>query len=573
MSRLMQLLCLTALIVVVAGAVLAEESTEGVYRGWSKAVQFDVSPPLRSIAPATFVPPPANLVEPDSGFIFPPGPQVADPVVQTEARAADIPSPVISFDGFSNQSTAVPPDPVGDVGHNHYVAMANAHFAVYDKTGGLLYGPVPNNTLWSGFGGVCETHNDGDPIVLHDQHADRWILTQFTYSPPLYYNCVAISTSPDPTGAYFRYAFSTGNYFPDYPKYGVWPDAYYISTREFEFIGVFQYFRGVGAYAISRAEMIAGNPSPTMISFLAPPTGAGSGQNVGDGLLPSDLDGWTLPPDGSPNFFVGTQDDNRGATQDAINLWRFHADFTTPANSTFTLTNTISTAAFDSDFSLCGGDENRDCIPQPATAQKIDILSSRRRPMHRLAYRNFGTHESLVTNQSVEAVSGIAGLRWYEIRDPNGATPVIYQQGTYAPGASDGIHRWMGSIAMDNGGNMALGYSASDGTSTYPSVWYSGRLESDTLGILPQGEGVIVNGTGSQLSQYARWGDYTSMNIDPADDCTFWYINEFFPTTSTTAWRLRVGAFKFAECVPVVPVLFADGFESGDLSRWTRSVP
>jgi len=559
---------LTALIVVAAGAASAAAPNEGIYLGWSKAVQFDVSPPLRSIAPAPIGPPPANLVEPDSGLIFAPGPQVADPVVQIEGLAADIPAPVISFDGFSNQSTAVPPDPVGDVGPNHYVAMANSHFAVYDKTGVLVYGPVPNNTLWAGFGGNCQVRNDGDPVVLHDQLADRWILTQFTASAP-YFNCVAISTSPDPLGTYYRYAFSTGANFPDYPKYGVWPDAYYISTREFAGSS----FAGVGAYAVDRQEMIDGNPSPMIISFLAPPTATGSGQNVGDGLLPSDLDGWTLPPDGSPNFFVGTQDDNRGATQDAINLWRFHADFITPANSTFTLTNTIPTAAFDSAFSLCGGFQNRECIPQPATARKIDILSSRRRPMHRLAYRNFGGHESLVTNQSVEAVSGIAGLRWYEIRDPNGATPVIYQQGTYAPGATDGIHRWMGSIAMDNGGNMALGYSASDGTSTYPSSWYSGRLESDALGTLPQGEGVIVNGAGSQLSSFSRWGDYTSMNIDPEDDCTFWYINEYFPTTSATAWRLRIGAFKFAECVPDAPVLFADGFESGDTSGWSSATP
>jgi len=555
------------LIVAAGSAALADEPTAAIYRGWSKAVQFDVSPPLRSIPPAPIGPPPANLFEPDSGLIFPPGPQVADPVVQTDARTTDMPSPVVSFDGFSNQSTAVPPDPVGDVGPNHYVAMANSHFAVYDKSGALLYGPVRINTLWAGFGGNCQNRNDGDPVVLHDQLADRWILTQFTAAAP-YFNCVAISTSPDPLGTYYRYAFSTGANFPDYPKYGVWPDAYYISTREFA-----SSFAGVGAYAVNRAEMIAGNPSPMMISFLAPPTGTGSGQNVGDGLLPSDLDGWTLPPAGSPNYFVGTQDNNLGATQDAINIWKFHADFTTPANSTFTLTNTIPTAAFDSAFSPCGGYQSRECIPQPATVQKVDILSSRRRPMHRLAYRNFGTHESLVTNQSVEAVSGIAGLRWYEIRDPNGATPVIYQQGTYAPGASDGIHRWMGSIAMDNGGNMALGYSASDGTSTYPSVWYTGRLEGDTLGTMPQGEGIIVNGTGSQLSVYARWGDYTSMNIDPADDCTFWYVNEYYPATSSTAWRLRVGAFKFPACVPDAPVLFADGFESGNTSAWSNVVP
>ena len=190
--------------------------------------------------------------------------------------------------------------------------------------------------------------------------------------------------------------------------------------------------------------------------------------------------------------------------------------------------------------------------------------------MHRLAYRNFGTHEALVTNQSVEASAGIAGLRWYEIRDPDGS-PVIYQQGTYAPGVSDGIHRWMGSIAMDAVGNMAIGYSASDGTATYPSVWYAGRLAGDPAGTMPQGEGSIVNGTGSQLSS-SRWGDYSSMNIDPVDDCTFWYVNQYIPTTSAVGWRLRVGAFAFPDCSAAGPI-FTDDFEDGTTDAWSRVVP
>jgi len=557
---------LTALIVVAAGAASAAAPNEGIYLGWSKAVQFDVSPPLRSITPGVGVPPPVNLVEPDTGDLFPPGPQVSDPVVQTDAPRGTIPAPLISFDATPNVLGYSPPDSVGEVGRDHYVAMTNVHFSIYDKSGGLVYGPAANNTLWTGFGGRCETRNDGDPIVLYDHLADRWILTQFTAGSAPYYNCVAISTTPDPTGTYYRYAFSTGNNFPDYPKYGVWPDAYYISTREF----AGNSFAGVGAYAVNRQEMIDGNPTPMIISMLAPPTAPGSGQNVGDGLLPSDLDGWVLPPEGSPNYFVGTMDDNRGATEDAITLWRFHADFVTPANSTFTFDHTIPTAPFNSVFPC--SPNSRDCIPQPGTANKVDILSYRRRPMHRLAYRNFGTHESLVTNQSVDAGSGIAGLRWYEIRDPNGVMPAIYQQGTYAPGATDGIHRWMGSIAMDNGGNMAIGYSASDATSVYPSSWYTGRLASDTLGEMPQGEGSFINGTGSQTASQ-RWGDYTAMTVDPEDDCTFWYVNQYIPVTSSAGWRLRVGAFKFAECVAAQIPVFSDGFESGDVSAWTSTTP
>ena len=514
----------------------------GIYRGYSTAVKFDISPALRDLAQvAVTLPSDFQDLDPDSGLEGALGPQDIDPSVQAEVGQGEIPDPLVSFDGFTNVAGYTPPDPVGDVGPNHYVAMANVHFAVYDKSGTLLYGPFANNTLWSGFGGACEVENSGDPIVIYDQLADRWMLTQFTSAGPTYYNCVALSTSGDPTGTYYRYAFSTGVNFPDYPKYGVWSDAYYISTREF---GPSGNFVGVGAYALNRDEMLAGDTSPGVVSFMASPSPL---YNVGDGLLPSDLDGTTLPPAGSPNFFMGSMDDGAGygAPQDALTLWKFHVDWVTPANSYFNLTNTIPTDPFDSMFPCSPG--SRDCIPQPGTSEKIDILSYRQRPIWRLAYRNFGTHEAMVTNQSVEASANMAGNRWYEIRDPNGM-PLIYQQGTYAPGVSDGIHRWMASIAMDRDGNMAMGYSASNGTTTYPSVWYTGRLASDPLGTMAQGEGVIVNGLGSQTSTGSRWGDYTSMNIDPVDDCTFWYINEYYPTTSSTGWRLRIGAFKFPSC-------------------------
>jgi len=418
--------------------------------------------------------------------------------------------------------------------------MSNLYFAVYDKTGTLLAGPFANNTLWAGFGGACQTENSGDPIVIYDQFADRWMLTQFTSAGPTYYNCVALSTTGDPTGTYYRWAFSTGSNFPDYPKYAVWSDAYYISTREFSSSS----YAGVGAYALNRTQMLAGNASPQVISFLVAP--GGTPYNIGDGLLPADIDGSALPPAGSPNYFVGSMDNGGpyGAPQDALTLWKFTVNWVTPASSSFVLANTIPVAAFDSMFPCTPN--SRACIPQPGTTTKVDILSYRQRPLWRLAYRNYGTHESLVTNQAVEATAGIAGIRWYELRSPN-SSPVVYQQGTYAPGASDGIHRWMGSIAMDAAGNMALGYSASDGTSVYPSVWYTGRLASDALGSMPQGEGSIFNGTGSQTGSN-RWGDYTSMNVDPVDDCTFWYVNQYIPTTSSVGWRLRVGSFKFPAC-------------------------
>ena len=271
---------------------------------------------------------------------------------------------------------------------------------------------------------------------------------------------------------------------------------------------------------------------------------------------------------GSPNYFVGSQDNNGpyGATSDALNLYKFHADFSIPANSTFTLANTIPVAPFNSILALCGG--TRACIPQPGTTTKIDHQGYRQRPLFRLAYRNFGDHESLVTNQSVSAGSGpngeVSGIRWWEIRNPNGS-PTIFQQGTYAPGITDGIHRWMGSTAMDGQGNMALGYSASNGSNpaVFPSVSYTGRLAGDPLGTMPQGEANIITGTGSQTTTFSRWGDYTSLSIDPTDDLTFWHVNEWVPTTSSVGWVLRIGSFKIASVVDTVTIAKAQYSISG----------
>ncbi len=534
------------------GPVAAADSTvasspKAIYRGLLPVVKFDLSPPLWSLRPDLPEAAPEEFEWPDdlpTGLEGSLGRQEADSVVQdwfSALTGVEIPGPTASFDGPSNPTGATPPDPNGDVGPNHVVVMYNSQFAVYNKLGALQFGPVNINTLWAGFGGSCETQNAGDPVVIYDPLDDRWMLSQFTASGATFFNCVAVSQTADPAGSYYRWAFTTGANFPDYPKYGFWSDAFYISTREFAG-GSGGPFAGVGAYAANRAQLVAGNPTPQVISFLQPP--GATPYIVGDGLLPTDLDGTTLPPAGTPNFFVGSMDQGGpyGAPLDALSLYEFHADFAVPSSSTFALTNTIPTASFDSIFPC--SPSARECIPQPGTTRKIDILSYRQRPLHRLSYRNFGVYESLVTNQSVEATAGIAGVRWYEIRDPNGL-PVIYQQGTYSP---DSVHRWMGSAAVDGSGDLAVGYSASDGTSVFPGLRYTGRLVYDALGTLPQGEGVMHAGTGSQTSTGSRWGDYTSLSVDPVDDCTFWHVNEYYPATSTTAWRLRIGAFKFAEC-------------------------
>lgn len=513
-------------------------------RGVSPVIHADISPALRDMTP---LPVPDLRLSPlremdddrESDLMQAFGFQDYDMSTDTTIYPPRIPAPTVSFNGQPNISGVAPPDSVGDVGPNHYVAMSNLSFQIFNKTGTSVFGPALTNTLWAGFGGPCQTENAGDPVVLHDQLANRWLLMQFTSAGPVWYICLALSTGPDPTGTYQRYQISTGGNFPDYPKMAVWPDGYYVSTREF--LGSGGPFQGAGAYAMDRVQMLAGNLSPTVISFLATPTPA---YNTGDGLLPADLDGYTLPPGGSPEYFVGAMDDGGpyGAPQDALTLWKYTANYTTPASSSFVLASTIPIAPYDTIYDPCGG--TRSCIPQMGTTNQLDIQSYRQRPLHRLAYRNFGTYQSLVTNQSVEAPGPIAGVRWWEVRSPN-VTPVIYQQGTYAP--ADGLHRWMGSAAQDSAGNMALGFSTSSAT-TFPSLAYTGRLAGDPLNTMPQGEGVIYTGTGSQTGGGNRWGDYSSLNVDPTDDCTFWFVSEYLPITSTSGWQLRIGSFRFNEC-------------------------
>jgi hypothetical protein len=424
--------------------------------------------------------------------------------------------------GFSDQYA--PPDTNGAVGATQYVQWVNTYFAVFDKTTGAIAPGFPKagNSIWAGFGGGCQTNNDGDPIVQYDKRANRWILTQFSVSTTPYLQCVAVSQTSDATGAYYRYAFSYGNtQFNDYPKLGVWPDGYYVSYNIFN---NGQTFAGSKVCAFDRTRMLAGDPTAIQQCFQLS-TSYG-------GLLPSDLDGTTAPPAGSPNFFV-----NFGAN--SLNLWKFHVDFANSANTTLTGPTNIPVASFNA---ACSGGGT--CIPQPSTSNKLDSLADRL--MYRLAYRNRSGVESLLVNHSVTVGNkrtGITSVRWYEIRNPNGA-PTVYQQGTL--GTSDGIHRWMGSIAMDKQGNIALGYSASSG-SVKPSIRYTGRLATDALGTM-QTENIIQAGGGSQTGTLHRWGDYSAMTVDPVDDCTFWYTNEYLKANGSFNWSTRIASFKFTGC-------------------------
>ncbi len=423
--------------------------------------------------------------------------------------------------GFSDQYA--PPDTVGAVGATQYVQWVNTYFAVFDKTTGAIAPgfPKPGNSIWAGFGGGCQTNNDGDPIVQYDKLANRWILTQFSVSTTPYLQCVAVSTTPDATGSYYRYAFSYGTtQFNDYPKMGVWPDGYYISYNIFN---NGQTFAGSKVCAFDRNSMLSGAAATQQCFQLSTSYG---------GLLPSDLDGVTAPPAGSPNFFM-----NFGAN--SLNLWKFHVDWANSANTTLTGPTSIPVATFSAACSGGGA-----CIPQPGTSNKLDSLADRL--MYRLAYRNRAGVESLLVNHSVTVGSkrtGITSVRWYEIRNPNG-TPTVYQQGTL--GTSDSIHRWMGSIAMDKQGNIALGYSASS-SSVNPSIRFTGRLVTDALGTM-QTENIIQAGGGSQTGTLHRWGDYSAMTVDPVDDCTFWFTTEYLKTSGSFNWSTKIASFKFPGC-------------------------
>jgi uncharacterized membrane protein len=517
------ILLLTFAVPLLVPSAFAQSGTPSGPTTVRRDLHHDVSQPL--IEMIKNAPPPSlerREVEPLKRIPLPPGLSQLqeDPVRQTTTVPLPTPPVIQSFEGLGNGEygftiTGAPPDTEGTIGATQYVQWVNTSFAIFNKTNGaLIAGPTAGNTLWSGFGGGCQSNNDGDPIVLYDKLAQRWIFSQFSVSTTPYLQCIAVSTTNDATGTYNRYSFQYTD-FDDYPKMSVWPDAYY---ETFNMFAGGTTFAGADACAYNRAAMMAGTTA-TQVCFQ-------QSTAVG-GLLPSDLDGTTAPPTGSPNYMMYFGTNN-------LNLFKFHVDFTNPANSTFTGPTVINVAAFNP---VCGGGT---CIPQPGTSNTVDSLADRL--MYRLAYRNFGSHESLVVNHSVVAGSS-GGVRWYEIQNPGG-TPVVAQQSTFAP---DSSYRWMGSIAMDQSGDMALGYSVSDGSSVFPSVRFTGRVPTDPASTM-EAEVNVVSGSGSESSGLTRWGDYSAMQVDPVDDCTFWYTQEYLKTTGTFNWSTRIASFKFPGC-------------------------
>ncbi len=512
------------------------------------ATRSDVSQRLRDIKPGPLVQLP-NREIPNVVRFTPPGhgpKEGADSLTQFTSAATSpnalTPAPSLSFDGTSDDDNAavaggrvVPPDTNGDVGPNHYIQMNNLVFEIFNKSGVSVLGPLPSNVLWSGFGGICQTNNDGDPIVFHDQLADRWVFSQFAIGATGH-QCFAVSTTPDPTGSFFRYDFEISpgqNGFNDYPKIGMWPDAYYLSANQFG--GPSQSFQNPIAVAFDRVKMVAGDPTASFVKFNV----TASGGQTFFSLQPSHWEGSTPPPSGAPNIYAMSYDVAAwgGTGSDGYQLWQFSVNFASPASSTFTYLGKLATTAFDAN--LCNFSA---CVPQPSPGEILDTLAHF--TMYRLSYRNLAGTEVLVGTHSVDVATNLAGLRWFELRKSGGSW-TLFQTGTYAP--SDGLHRWMGSATMDGAGNIAIGYTASS-TGQNPSIRYNTRTAADALGTLPGGEVVCVAGGGVQTSSFNRWGDYASISVDPTDDCTFWMTNEYYSTTGNFDFNTRVCAFKLSNC-------------------------
>jgi hypothetical protein len=477
---------------------------------------------------------------------------------------AEMPSPGVSFEGLSHNEagTVLPPDPVGAAGLTQYVQMVNdathgSLVAIFNKTNpdpGSTAQPFGFSDLWPS-GNPCSLYPLGDPVVVYDQLADRWILSQLTRPPaPPYYQCIAISktanavppATPEPDGWYL-YSFAVHpSKFNDYPKLSMWPDAYYMTANQFTNpFTPSEAYAGVGVWAFERDKMLLGQPARFVYFDLT---------NLNPdyfGLLPAGLLGFTPPPAGAPGYFASVDQDWPGVGTDGVlHLFEFRVNWANPAASTFAWVKDLVTQPFDwyiSNYTFL-------TIPQPYPSRRLDDLADRL--MMPLWYRNFGPYESLVANHTIDVnnapptVYGRAGVRWYEIRggavNTTLADATLYQQGDVGRFSSS-EHRWMGSVAVDRAGNLALGYSVSS-TRLYPEIRVTGRLNSDPPGEMPQGERTLQTGGGSQTSVYGRWGDYSAMTLDPVDDCTFWYTNEYNLETGEIVWGTNISSFRFPDC-------------------------
>jgi hypothetical protein len=466
-------------------------------------------------------------------------PQFDDPVVQGAPNLPDVslnmPSPMQNFDGLDHATwgAGYPPDTNGDVGPNHYIQTVNTAVGIYSKTGVEL-AAFSFDTLFTGTGTPCDDNNSGDPVVLYDAAADRWLVTDFAWTNNdngPYYECLAASKTGDPVaGGWWFYALRaddpTHNFLNDYPKLGVWPDGIYMSANMFNCVnncGAGTSYQGTRVWALNRDDLYSGAELRVVLfdvnsSFFS--------------LLPSNFRG-AAPPAGTPNYFVSND-----YNVFALDVWKFHVDWAVPASSTFTGPTQVAVASFNSPPGT---------IPAMG-GNGLDSLGTRL--MMQNQYMNLAGVESLWINHTVgKPAPNIAGVRWYQLNVTGGTvstTPV--QQSTFRP---DSNHRWMASLAVDQQGNMAIGYSLS-GSTLFPQINYAGRLAADPLNTLPQTETTLISGGGSQTNLCGgapcnRWGDYSAMTLDPVDNCTFWYTTEYYAVSGGN-WHTRIGSFVFPGC-------------------------
>jgi hypothetical protein len=449
--------------------------------------------------------------------------------IQTSPGPGAMPPPLASFAGISyatgGATYPMQPNTNGDVGPSRYIQVANNSVAIFDKaTGNSLVRLTFNNFFLGPNGTPCDSYNQGNALVLYDPSVNRWIVTNLAtydwYNGPVY-ECIAVSRTGDPVaGGWYFYGLrtDTGRFVKhahDLVRLGVWQDGWYMAALQMQFLPPLPGY-GVRVWALDRAAMIVGGPLREVHFDLCTDRTCGV-------LAPSSYRG-APPPAGAPNYLVAS------LIPDKLLVWKFHVDWATPANSSLSEPTVITVPAF---ASVTYG------IPQRNTTRGLESISPALLPQ--VQYRNYGSYEQLLMNHVVN-VNGKAALRWYDVRDLAG-TPLVHQQGTYALG--DGKHRWLGSIAGDRDGNIAVGYSVSN-PDMFPAIRYAGRRNGEAPGLLPQAEASLVEGAGSQTGNFA-WGDLSAMTIDPTDDCTFWYTNEYYLANGYN-WQTRIGSFKFPSC-------------------------
>jgi hypothetical protein len=462
----------------------------------------------------------------------------AQPAASGAAPGPNMPAPIQNFDGlnFNDWGAGFPPDTNGDVGPNHYVQTVNTSVGIYSKTGTELCAFTFDDLFGAATvlsGTPCDANNNGDPIVLYDAEADRWIVTDFAWTNNdngPYYECIAASKGANPVNSgWWLYALraddASHNFLNDYPKLGVWPDGIYMAANMYDCnnnCGAGTTYEGSRAWALNRSDMYSGATLRTIVFDVD--TNAFT-------MLPSNYRGPT-PPTDTPNYFVAND-----LSEFKLNVYKFTVDFAIPANSTFTGPTEIAVGTYSSP---------PDTIPV-LNGNNLDSLGTRL--MMQNQYRNRSGTESLwLSHTAGKASPNIAGLRWYQLDVSGGAidtTPV--QESTFRP---DSKHRWIPSIAVDQDGNMAIGYSVAD-ASQFAAIEYTGRLASDPLNTVSNAVGLLIAGGGAQNNNCGgpceRWGDYATMSVDPLDDCTFWFTTEYY-AASGSDWHTRIGSFKFPSC-------------------------